>query len=145
MTRIRWNWGTGIALVYLAFATGTLGFVAFAVSQPVQLVSADYYAQALSFDGRQAAVHRADALGSSLDVTLDGRTLRIRLPQDDASGSVALYRPSDAATDQARALAIVRGEQRLDLQSLAPGRWVVKMKWTSGGLDYYREQTLVLP
>lgn len=44
---IRLHWGTGIALAYTTFALATIGFVVFAMQRPVDLVSADYYADAL--------------------------------------------------------------------------------------------------
>ena len=34
-----WNWGVGLATVYAIFAGATVGFVAFAMGQPVDLVS----------------------------------------------------------------------------------------------------------
>ena len=40
--RITFNWGTGIAAVYTVFALATTGFVTFAMSQRVDLVSSDY-------------------------------------------------------------------------------------------------------
>jgi nitrogen fixation protein FixH len=144
VTRIRLTWGTGIAAVYVVFASCTLAVVAFAISQPVDLVSADYYAQALAFDRRQAASARAGALGAKLEIAATGGSLLIRLAQPDAAGRVTLYRPSASHTDREQALDLAGGEQRIDLRTLAAGRWLVKMEWTSGGLDYYREQALVL-
>ena len=57
--RITFNWGTGIALVYIAFAVATTGFVTFAMNRSVDLVSADYYAQSLQQDQQMDAEQNA--------------------------------------------------------------------------------------
>ena len=62
------NWGTGIALVYTAFALATSAFVAFAIERHVDLVSPDYYARSLQLDRRMAAERGAAELGDRLIV-----------------------------------------------------------------------------
>ena len=94
--RITFNWGTGIAAVYTVFALATTGFVTFAMSQRVDLVSSDYYAQSLRQDqriaaeqqralARAAAVRRADRLrsGDAFAAIGPGRRRPARLPGID--------------------------------------------------------------
>ena len=148
--RSRLHWGTGIAAVYILFAAVTIGFVAFALGQPVELVSADYYAQSLAVDGRADAVARADALGAAFTagVSPDGSAVLIAIPPDAsnrADGTITLYRPSEAAADRIVPLRLdARGAQRVAAADLARGRWIVKLAWTSDGRDYYREQPVML-
>lgn len=148
--RNRLNWGTGIATIYVLFAAVTIGFVAFALGQPVELVSADYYAQSLAVDARAGAVARADALGAALrsEASADGRFVLIAIPPGaagGAGGTVTLYRPSDAAADRVVAIRLdEHGAQRIDAADLARGRWIVKLAWTSGDRDFYREQPVML-
>jgi hypothetical protein len=33
----------------------------------------------------------------------------------------------------------------VDVSKLPAGHWIVKLQWTRGGHDYYREQPIVLP
>jgi hypothetical protein len=142
-----WNWGVGIAVAYSLFAASTLGFVAFAMSRPVELVSRDYYARSLRHDERLQAEAHVRALGSSFAAALaeDGRTVLLSLPAAhaaSASGSITLYRPSDAAADRVVALAVDgSGRQRVPLPE--SGRWVLKMQWTDHDRAYYHEQTVV--
>jgi hypothetical protein len=146
---MRLNWGTGIALVYGLFAAGTVGFVAFAMSRPVQLVDEDYYASSLRHDERRAAIENAATLApDAVSADADGRGVTIVLPpgQHDARGVATLYRPSDASADRQVPLALdATGRQRLSFDGLAAGRWVVQVAWTSGGRTFYREIGVTAP
>lgn len=148
---MRWiNWGVAVAIVYVLFAASTLGFVAFAMSRPVQLVSSDYYERALQHDRRAEAAERARALGARLRVELDQRTgaIDVALPPDASSGargSVTLYRPSDAGADRTTPLALdTTGRQRVSIAGLARGRWLVRLDWVADGRAYFHETALVL-
>jgi hypothetical protein len=148
--RVTFNWGTGIALVYTAFAAATTGFVAFAMSRPVDLVSGDYYEQALRLDQRMEAERHASALTPPPSIGLSApRALVISLPAAHAAtatGTVTFYRPSDARADQVEPLGLDRaGRQEVALGNLAAGRWIVKLQWTAGGRNYYVESPLVIP
>lgn len=145
---MRFNWGTGIALVYGLFAACTTTFVVFAMRHPVQLVSEDYYASSLRHDQRRTAVQNADALGADIArVDADG-DVTIALPPTqarDARGAVRLYRPSDSAADRSMPLAVdADGRQHVSLDGLVAGRWVVQIDWTSGGRSFYREVTVMI-
>jgi hypothetical protein len=143
--KLRMNWGLGIALTYAGFACGTLGVVAFATTQPIDLVSADYYARSLHQDARREAIARATALGTELriETAADEREVLVALPPAQAptaSGVFRWYRPSDARADRVVALRVDRdGRQRLSLTDLAPGYWVLQLEWTADGHAYYDE------
>ena len=146
---MRFNWGTGIAAVYGLFATATLGFVVFAMQHPVQLVSEDYYGSSLRHDQHREAQENADALGPGiLTLAADARTVVIALPAAqvrDATGTARLYRPSNAAADRSVRLVLdAGGRQRVPLEELAPGRWIVQLEWSSGGRSFYREAPVML-
>jgi len=142
VTRPRLHWGLAVAAVYTLFAGSTLGFVVFAVSHPVELVSADYYERALAHDARHAALARAASLGSAVQVAVDpgGSAVVIALPAAHAAtakGLVTLYRPSDVHADRVVAVAPDEaGRQRVPLAGLARGRWLVRVDWTAAGVSY---------
>jgi len=148
---IRVNWGLGIALCYSLFALATVAFVMFAMSRPVELVSVDYYRQSLAHDTRLEAIGNAHALGAALQVTVDAgeRTATIRLPAEaaaGATGTVTMYRPAEAAADRERPVSIAPdGSQRVSLDGLARGRWLLRLEWQSRGRVYYHEQPVVVP
>jgi nitrogen fixation protein FixH len=148
--KLRLHWGLGIAAVYTLFAASTVGVVAFAISQPVDLVSADYYARSLEHDAHRAATARADALGASLRcaVSQDATTLVLELPRDhapSASGRMRLYRPSDGRADRIVSLHLdAHGSQHVALDGLSRGRWRLQLEWRASGLTYYHERSLDL-
>lgn len=147
----RFNWGTGIAVAYTAFALATIGFVAFAMTRTVDLVSPEYYAQSLEHDARMTARANAAALGASLviDVRPDDGEVHVRWPAAMAAnveGMATLYRPSSAALDRTVRLAPdADGRQVLSLEGLAPGAWRLQVEWTAQGAAYYVERDLVTP
>lgn len=148
---VRLSWGWGVALAYTLFAATTIGTVAFAVAHPVDLVSADYYAQASDYDSRLAAINRADALGveGELRVTVEQGLLRLALPSARArsmTGTVTLYRPSGARWDRTWPLAVDdAGAASFALSGVASGAWRLRVEWVVDGRSYYREQALRLP
>jgi nitrogen fixation protein FixH len=145
---VRFNWGTGIALVYVAFAAGTLAFVVFAMTQTVDLVSPDYYAQSLRQNERMEAVRNAQALGAlPAIVQTDGRRVLLTLgagQAESARGTVTLYRASDARADRVLPLALdAAGRQEIPLEGMPAGHWTLKLDWTAGGRSYYVEQAVL--
>lgn len=139
------NWGTGIALSYVVFALGTMGFVVFALQRPVDLVSTDYYAQSLRQDQQMDAVRNARGLGTAAGVVQSqDRAVVVSIPQAQASsarGTVTLYRASDASADHVVDLRTdAAGRQRISLDGLKPGAWSVHVRWQAGGREFYLEQ-----
>ena len=141
------NWGTGIALVYVAFAAATSGFVLFALERPVDLVSPDYYAESLRQDERMAAERNAREAGATLEQAGD-RAIVLSLPRAlaaDARGTVTLYRPSDASADRVVQLKTdANGVQRVALDGVAAGAWTVRVRWTSQAREFSLEQRIVV-
>ena len=146
----RWHWGHSIASVYGAFALLTIGFVVFAMRQRVDLVSDDYYEQSIALDGRRAAEANVRALGTNFSITHDeaARAVIVRWPADvveHPTGTVTLYRPSDATADRSIAIApTAEHTQAVSLAALTSGRWMVKVEWTSGGKNYYAEHEVTV-
>jgi hypothetical protein len=143
------NWGTGIAATYIVFATATGGFVMFAMSRPVALVSPDYYADSLREDQQLAAIRNAQALTTPPAVEWNGTDrIRVSIPpghSPGAKGSVTLYRASDVAADRTSDLKVsVQGTQDIRTDNLARGLWLVKLRWSAEGREYYFEQPVML-
>jgi nitrogen fixation protein FixH len=148
---IRIHWGIAVAMFYAAFALSTVGFVVFAMTQDVQLVSDDYYARSLAHDGHMQAVANADALGTALRVEVHSkaRVVHVQWPAELAAqvrGAATMYRPSNARADTSVPL-VPGADGSLDIPTtgLAPGHWRLQLRWTAAGRDYYAERDLRLP
>jgi hypothetical protein len=143
--KIHFNWGTGIAMSYVAFAAATMAFVVFAVRRPVDLVAADYYAQSLKQDQQMDAVRNARGLGDAASIVQsEDRAVVVSLPAAHAAsacGTITLYRASDASADRVVDLKMdANGRQRVSLDGLKAGVWSVRARWTADGRDYYLEE-----
>ncbi|MBP6715230.1 MAG: FixH family protein [Acidobacteria bacterium] len=145
----RWHWGHSVAAVYTLFAASTIGFVVFAMEQRVDLVSTDYYEQSIALDARRSAEANARALGTGFSITetADGRAVTVQWPAaavTGASGTLTLYRPSDATADRHTTMAPdAQGTQSVSLAGLAPGRWMLQVKWSVGDRAFYAERAVV--
>jgi hypothetical protein len=146
---MRINWGVGIGVTYVAFVTATGGFVAFAINRPVSLVSPDYYSDSLHEDEHLAAIRNAQALGPALAVKSEERDrIRVSVPASharDARGSVTLYRASDVAADRTFAFhPDSKGYQDVKVSDFPRGLWLVQLRWSVDGRDYYVEEPVIL-
>lgn len=147
---IRFHWGVGITLVYIAFALGTLSVVALATSTRVDLVSEDYYQRALTFDRQIEASARGQSAGVRIALEAEPRR-QLVLEFPDAtlpvtSGVITLYRASGSSSDRSWPLALdPAGRQSLPLDSLQSGHWLAQLRWIRDGRDAYIEQEIVIP
>jgi hypothetical protein len=145
---MRFHWGTAITLVYTTFAACTAGFVVFAMQNPVELVSDDYYANSLRHDEKRVAIENAIRLGTLVLSSIGGE-IDITLPPGqaaDARGEVRLYRPSDRSYDRTWPLDVAAdGTQRVSTSGVAAGYWIAQLAWTSGGRAFYVEQPVRIP
>jgi nitrogen fixation protein FixH len=133
------------------FVAGTLSMVALAMEQPIDLVSPAYYADSLKQDERMAAIAHVTALGAPVQAAVDAqaRVIAIVIPPraaDGATGTVMLYRPSNATSDRTSPLVLDQtGVARVSTDGLTSGRWVLKMDWQAHATTYYFEQPITIP
>ena len=142
-----WAWGT--VIVYCLFAGGTIGFVLFASTQKVELVSDDYYKNEVVYHDQIERVNRTNALDESVEWHLsdDKKTLdflfSLRLVKE---GTITFYRPSASAMDKIYTIKTDEaGSQQVSLAGLQEGMWRVKVQWQDNdGKSYYKEANLTL-
>ncbi len=137
-------WGYGIAAVYTTFALATLSFVAFTMTQKVELVAPDYYAQEVAYEKQIQRLRQTQDEGHQItcELTADGQFIRLQMPPDmtTAQGTILLYRPSASALDREVKLNLDRnGRQMISTAQLSKGAWRVKLTWAHEGREFYRE------
>lgn len=136
---MKMSWGTRIAIVYIAFAVSTLGFVAFASTQTVDLVRTDYYEESLLRTQRTNEERNANELNSNeleakVTLALTDNAIAIHMPLQFATspGTVRLYRPSSSSHDVAIPLKLdATGAMVIDMRQRLRGRWDVELSWKS--------------
>ncbi len=140
-------WPLGICITFGLFFAGMACVVVIAATHRDHLVNANYYEQELKFQTQIDATRRAQKSGAKLNHDAAGRTLLITLPAallaNKFSGSVELYRPSAPEFDREFPLVPqADGTQSLDVSRFAAGPWLVRVKWTAAGENYFLEQKI---
>lgn len=142
MSRFHWGWRIGV--VYTVFALSTLGFVAFAMTQRVDLVREDYYQESLRTTAAQQELQRGKTSG--ITVVVEQSMLHIRIPvAPQGAVSVHLYRPDNPALDQHHDVQQGSdGSYVLPLTGVSPGRWRAIVRWKYQDRVVVHEQLLML-
>ena len=152
LTAIRSNpWPYAIIGWMLLFGTGMAAWVVVAVRNDPELVRADYYEQEIAYQQQIDRLHRTAAVRSELSVAYDlaKAQVALRLPAahlaDKPAGTIHFYRPSNAKLDFHLPLTVdASGAQNIPTAKLQGGLWKVRVSWTSGGQEYFHDQSLVL-
>ena len=146
-----WNpWPYALIGFFAVFISTVFGFVAWSLHQKMDLVGADYYDQEIRYQSQIDKIRRTAAMGPSLPIDYGQGRVSFRLPQahvtKGVTGSVQLYRPSNAGMDRIVPLAVdSTGTQTLDASSLTPGLWRIRISWKAGGEEFYRDDSVIIP
>ncbi|MBI2793327.1 MAG: FixH family protein [Ignavibacteria bacterium] len=149
MKKFDFHWGWRIGIVYTLFALATLGFVAFAMMQSVDLVRPDYYEQSLQYDATQTARSNAARLADGISISyLRGGAVAVQLPRDHAGyavGSVLLYRPDEPNADVTLKLNLAAdGTMIIDALRFKKGVWKVTVSWRAYDKYYEYQSSLYI-
>ena len=143
-------WPIAIGSYFALAILGIITFVAWSTTHKMELVRTDYYEQEILFQKQIDARKRAAALGHEVAITLDQhqRFVKVRVPEShvraDLTGTVRLYRPSNAALDRVVRLELSpSGEQNIDAGHLLPGLWRVSLEWTANNTLYSYETAII--
>lgn len=137
-------------MAFFAVLLGSIAsFVVFAVRQNQELVRPDYYEQELRHEAQMDRVQRTRALGAQVSLGFADGILSVALPASHAArgitGTIRLYRPSDARLDREMTLTPdASGHQALDVRPIRPGLWKAAVQWTVAGVEYFHEVPVVI-
>lgn len=143
------NWGTGIAITLIAFATLMSFMVYLAMQQDFDLVSEDYYGEELQFqdviDGKQAALSLSDK--PRLQRTEEG--VFLYLPADfntlKKTFEVHMYHEIEADNDfRFSEENTMQNRFEIPFTTYDKGKWIAKIKLQSAGKHYYFEPEITL-
>lgn len=148
---MKFNWGTLIAIGYSSFIFFIGCMVYFTFGEKYDLVTEDYYAQEIAFQGKIDSKERAKSLHTSVKTSIKGEELSIHFPnQENAiSGTIQCFRPSDEARDFTERFSTTTGIVSIPLNQFIKGKYILKMDWsvsTQGEEShFYQEQSIVIP
>ena len=144
-------WPVGIIAFFVCFIGFTVGIVVWSTHHTEDLVSEKYYNDELHYQQRIDATQLARNEGTVPKIAYDAASRKIELhfPAPDAlksaTGTVTLYRPSEAALDKSCALnADAAGLQQIAAADLKTGLWRVKAEWTKSGKAYFAEESVMV-
>ena len=147
--KIKFNWGTGIAVFIILFIIALLVFVRYALHQPINLVEEDYYGKELVYEAHIQKVKNTETLSEKISINTYKRHLTLMLPgsiaKNDVTGTIHFYRPSNYELDLIIPLEPdTNGIQMINLENLVSGKYIIKLDWMSDSTDYYQEETIIL-
>jgi hypothetical protein len=142
------NWGYKIVFAYIGFVAIIVAMVVVSMRQKVDLVSKDYYAKELAYQGDINKMNNTAQLQTALSCILVEDAIKINFPQEQADksikGEVYLYKPSDASSDVHIPIESLDGVQLISTQSLGKGLWKVKIDWEVEGIGFQEEKVIVI-
>ncbi|SIN85206.1 FixH family protein [Algoriphagus halophilus] len=142
--KLTMNWGTGIFLSFLGFIVVIMTMVTISVRMDgIELVTESYYEKEIVYqdqiDKEQATL---DQNKDVMTFDMKGQMILVDLPSG-ASGTLHLFRPSDAALDQK--IKLDGNSQRsieVPINQLKSGYWKAQLNWVENGVEYYQEKKL---
>lgn len=142
---MKFNWGTGVTLFFIFFATCMTLAVVATTRHPPQLMQKDYYALDLNYQARLDKKQNAAGLAVPPTVRFDAtdQSIRVQLPAGMAaqSGNVHCYRSATTQEDLIIPFANVTALS-IPADGFTPGRWHVELDWQADGKPYFWETTL---
>jgi len=147
--KLKWNWGTGIALFIIAFLLVNTAIIIFAFGQKVDLVTPNYYEKELKYQDEINAQQKTLQLSEEVKIETAGSVLSLQIPNSFAAkiseGTILLYRPDDSVKDvNVELKPDSTGLQIIQTNKLASGFWKVKINWKSDGVSYSDEKSVFI-
>jgi nitrogen fixation protein FixH len=144
-------WPKVIIGYFAVVITCIILFVVWVLRQNNDLVRPDYYAEELRFQKQIDRVQRTQELNSraSIAYNVDQQQVTIALPEEHigriSTGTIQLYRPSDAKLDKHLKLELTAdGKQRLDTTQLEAGLWKVRVFWKFNDEEFYFDNSILV-
>jgi len=142
---MRINWGVGIAIAYIVFASGMILFAVKASQQHYDLVNNDYYDEAVNYQKKiDAKNNAANNTKVIIDYSAATNILQITAEGNKSiSGSISFYKPDNASSDfKLDFRTDTSGRQALPLKKLVQGYWNLEASYMLNGNDCSLEKRI---
>lgn len=146
---MKFNWGTGIALAYGAFALTMVGLVIASRQYDPNLVANDYYNLDLNYQARLVQKQNTASLKELPAARFEAaqKTIVLQFPSGMVvtGGKAKFFRSSTLGDDFTQKIETTPdGVQEIPAAKLPSGRWHVELDWEAGGKPFFYETTLVV-
>lgn len=143
------NWGTGIALVYGAFALVMIAVVIISRQYDPGLVSKDYYNLDLNYqehmEKKQNAVNLVEGLNVQYDAIRQVICLQFPAGISRPAGSVKCFRSASVQDDlNLEVQTGPNGQMEIPAAQLSSGRWHLEIDWQADGTKYFNEAVVTV-
>lgn len=146
---MKFNWGTGIVLAFIAFIAFIMYFVVLSFRDPASnhdLVTEDYYQKELKYQEDLDAAKNLEEAGGGMRIEVLEEGIIIRFPEymepGEIDGTVSLYRPSNKRLDFKTPIQLSERQLLIPRSSLLDGRWDLRVDWEYQGKPYLFQQKL---
>ncbi|MCF6280104.1 MAG: FixH family protein [Flavobacteriaceae bacterium] len=133
---MKFNWGTGIVIAFIAFISFILYFVinmGINKKYSYDLVTENYYELELEYQNDINKEKNAHTLKNNLNYTKTTEGLLIEFPKDfdvkKITGKVFLYRPSNKQLDFETPISLSNHTLLIPDKRLLDGRWNIRIDW----------------
>nr|WP_321228396.1 FixH family protein [uncultured Psychroserpens sp.] len=140
---MKFNWGTGIVIAFIAFISFIMYFVInmnMTDKYDTSLVREDYYEAELELQNDIDKENNSKTLESNLSWKRTDKGLEISFPEsldtDKITGKVFLYRPSNKQVDFETAISLSNQNLLIPDKRLLDGRWNIRVDWQYNGKSY---------
>jgi len=147
--KIKWNWGTGIAVFIASFILINVAVIIFAFGEKVDLVTLNYYEKELKYQDEIDARQKTLQLTENVNVEYQSQIISLQFPQKfhgkEIYGDISLYRPSDSSKDVNIILQPdSTGKQVVSAKQLVKGLWKVQIRWSFENVSYSDEKSIFI-
>ena len=141
------KWGLGIATAYIIFASSMIVFAIHASHQHYDLVTDNYYEQAVKYQDKIDEGRNASQANLDIAYNAKENSLQLCTESEIKSGTLQFYKPDKAANDfKLDFTTNPDGRQIIPLQKLAHGYWKVNATWiTPENKTCYSETKIFIP
>lgn len=141
--KLKWNWGTGVVLAFIAFMSFILYFVFQLYTDSklsYEMSTPDYYKEELQYQTKMESIERANRLKTPLQIDTKTENIIIDFPSNmdyhRISGQMVFYRPSDKLLDLSINIKLDSYRVSIPKTLFRKGKWELTINWTHNDLDY---------
>jgi hypothetical protein len=146
-------WPVALIVVIVGFILVIAMFITIASLQRTDLVDRRYYERGLAWDEEASRRTAADKLATPIRIEIAGagRVLVLTFPepftQENTTGTITLYRPSNAEEDRTWPIELNReGVMVVPFDDALPeGLWRVNLLWERDGTAYAHSEDIIVP